>query len=147
MQKKNSTQSQLLMTEIPIKFFVQRAEKKDSCVTKPLSPAFHQSENTSLTVNVYIMVVLYHHLIFLSSPSLVTRHCNFDHSTDYITSQYSHLSKTAQDHLSPPQLTASYVPLNAEVYHLWSDMFQIPIKSHILKRADNTDAVYLSINK
>lgn len=67
------------------KFFVQRAEKKDSYVTKPLSPAFHQSENTSLAVNVYIMAVFYHHLIFLSLPSLVSRHCNFDHSTDYIT--------------------------------------------------------------
>lgn len=67
------------------KFFVQRAEKKDSCVTKPLSPAFHQSENTSLTVNVYIMIVFYQHLIFLILPSLVSRHCDFHHCTVCIT--------------------------------------------------------------
>lgn len=67
------------------KFFVQRAKQKDSCVTKPLSAAFHQLENTSLTVNVYIIIVFYQHLIFLILPSFVSRHCDFHHCTVYIT--------------------------------------------------------------
>lgn len=111
-------------------FFVQRA-KKDFCVTKPLSPAFHQSENTSLTVNVYIMVVFYHHLIFLSLTSLVSRNCSFDHSTDYTTclSIFQRLKYSSRPFKPPcPQIRAIYVPLKAEVYNLWSDMFQTPYK-------------------